>query len=342
MIGSGWRFGAMALALAVSSCGGGGDSITVNTPPPPANRAPTANFAFSCADLTCAFTSTSTDQDAGDAIVSQSWAFGDASAAVTTTNPSHAFTTAGSYVVALTVADRSGATNSVSRQVTVTVPPVPAAPHAAFTASCQSLDCTFTDTSAYDAGSMFQSRTWDFGDATPAVTVSPAAHRYGATALTTYSVKLTITDSAGKTSSSVQTIVAAPPATTLNCVGGNCVLSLTTAARVTATIVSRECAARNNQVVITSPITETVFADGCYDPIGVSVPVNGGAVFAAGTTLQVDVRSGTLPASMLVFAPSIRVGGNFASGWTLTFDDGFGGPGEPDFNDLVILIKAAP
>ena len=342
MISSGWRIGALAIALAATSCGGGGDSISVTPPPPPVNRAPTANFAFSCADLACTFTSTSTDQDVGDAIVSQSWTFGDTPAAVATNNPSHAFTTAGAYTVALTVADRSGATHSVTRQVTVTAPPVPAAPHAGFTASCQSLDCTFTDTSTYDAGSVFRSRTWNFGDATAAGTTSPVAHRYGATALTTYSVKLTITDAAGKTSSSVQTIVAAPSATTLNCTGGNCVLNLTTAARVTATIVSRECSARNNQVVITAPITETVFADGCYDPVGVAVPVNGGAVFAASTTLQVDVRSGTFTASTLVFAPSIRVTGNFASGWTLTFDDGFGGPGEPDFNDLVILIKAAP
>ena len=342
MMRNGWRFGVMAVAAAAASCGGGGDSITTTTPQPPANRAPSANFAFSCADLACTFTSTSTDQDVGDAIVSQSWTFGDASAAASTNNPPHAFATAGAYSVALTVVDRSGATNSISRQVFVTAPPVPAAPRAGFTASCQSLDCSFTDTSTYEAGSVFQSRRWDFGDGTAIVTTSPAAHRYGATALTTYSVKLAVTDAAGKTSSSVQTIVAAPPASTLNCTGGSCVLNLTTASRVTATIVSRECSARNNQVVITAPITETAFADGCYDPVGVAVPVNGGAVFAANTTLQVEVRSGTFAASTLVFAPSIRVSGTFAIGWTLTFDDGFGGPGEPDFNDLVILIKAAP
>jgi len=52
--------------------------------------------------------------------------------------------------------------------------------------------------------------------------------------------------------------------------------------------------------------------------------------------------SGTLPSTALAFAPAIRVTGDFANGWTLTFDDGFGGPGEPDFNDLVILIKATP
>jgi hypothetical protein len=94
--------------------------------------------------------------------------------------------------------------------------------------------------------------------------------------------------------------------------------------------------------VITSPVTQTVFGDGCFDPLGVGVAVNGGSTFAAGTVLQVEVRSGTVANSSLVFPPTIRVTGDFASGWTLTFDDGYGGPGEPDFNDLVILIKAAP
>jgi hypothetical protein len=67
-----------------------------------------------------------------------------------------------------------------------------------------------------------------------------------------------------------------------------------------------------------------------------------GATFAAGTVLQVEVRSGTVANSSLAFTPTIRVAGDFANGWTLTFDDGFGGPGEPDFNDLVILVRAAP
>ena len=52
--------------------------------------------------------------------------------------------------------------------------------------------------------------------------------------------------------------------------------------------------------------------------------------------------SGTLPDSTIVFNPALRVSGDFAQGWTLVFDDGYGGPGEPDFNDLVILVKATP
>jgi PKD repeat protein len=326
--------------LAISACGGGGGGSSSALM---ANTAPTANFAFSCADLACSFTSTSTDQDVGDAIVAYSWTFGDGSTApVATANASHVFSAGGAYDVTLMVADRSSVVSSVVRRVTVSAPPVPAAPHASFTASCVSLDCTFSDTSSYDAGSVFQSRTWDFGDGVTLPTASPASHSYAATALTTFAVKLTVADAVGKTSTSVQSIVVAPPATTLGCVGGSCVLNLTQPSRVSATLISHSCSARANQVVITSPVTQTVFADGCFDPVGTAVSVNGGSVFAAGTALQVAVLSGTFPDSTLVFPPSIRVTGDFANGWTLTFDDGYGGPGEPDFNDLVILVKASP
>ena len=93
---------------------------------------------------------------------------------------------------------------------------------------------------------------------------------------------------------------------------------------------------------LTAPITETLFADGCTAPINAPVVANGGTSFAANTTLQFAVRSGFSSSASLVFPPSVRVTGNFAGGWTLTFDDGYGGAGEPDFNDLVVLIIATP
>jgi PKD repeat protein len=320
--------------------GGGGSSTTVNT-------APTANFAFSCVDLACTFTSTSTDQDVGDAIVVSRWSFGDGTPDGTSANTTHTFASANTYNVTLGVADRSNATSSLTRQVVVTAPPAPpGVPHASFTASCASLDCTFTDTSTNDTGSVFQSRLWDFGDNVTVATTNPAVHHYVATALTTFSVKLTVTDMTGKTSTSVQSIVVAPPATTLNCAGSGagskCVLTLTQASRVTATLVSNSCAAQGTQVVVTAPVTQLLFANGCYDVPGTQISFNGGQVFAAGTTLEVEVLSGTVPNSTLAFPPTIRVTGDFANGWTLIFDDGFGGPGEPDFNDVVVLIKAAP
>jgi len=333
----GW---ASLVLVALSACGGGGSSGGA------ANSPPTANFAFACADLVCTFTSNSTDQDVGDAVVSFNWSFGDATAAATAAAPVHTFVAAGAYDVNLTVADRSGVTGSIVRRVTVTAPPAPAAPHASFTASCVSLDCTFTDTTSFDPGSALQSRSWDFGDSTAPGSASPTTHSYAASTLTTFTAKLTVTDDAGKTSTSVQSVVVAPPATTLNCVGnpggGSCILTLTTASKVSAGLLSHSCSAQGNRVVMTAPINEVIFADGCVDPVGSSKTLNGGATFAAGTQLQISVLSGTVQSTSLAFQPAIRVTGDFANGWTLTFDDGFGGPGEPDFNDLVIVIRATP
>src|SRR4029079_727462 len=101
--------------------------------------------------------------DVGDSISSHTWAFGDGSTAATA-NPAHTFTTPGNYNVNLTVSDRAGLTNNTTRAIVVIAPPSGAGPHASFTATCVSLDCTFTDTSTFDAGSVFASPLWAFGD----------------------------------------------------------------------------------------------------------------------------------------------------------------------------------
>jgi subtilisin family serine protease len=84
---------------------------------PPGNAPPTASFTYSCSDLTCQFTDTSTDTDGN--VVAWSWNFGDG-ATSTAQNPSRAYGTAGSYTVTLMVTDNAGATNSTSQNVTVT------------------------------------------------------------------------------------------------------------------------------------------------------------------------------------------------------------------------------
>ncbi len=91
--------------------GGGG--------PPPPNNPPTASFTYSCNQLTCNFTDTSTDGDG--TVVGWSWNFGDAGTS-TAQNPSHTYAAGGTYTVQLTVTDDDGATGSTSSQVTVTAP----------------------------------------------------------------------------------------------------------------------------------------------------------------------------------------------------------------------------
>jgi len=85
------------------------------------------------------------------------------------------------------------------------------------------------------------------------------------------------TDAGGKTSTSTRSVVVSPPAT----VGGGCVLTLSQSARVTATLLSHSCTAIGNEVVLTAPITQTLFADGCTAPINAPVVANGGIAFPA-------------------------------------------------------------
>jgi len=307
-------------------------AVTLNTPP-------TANFAFSCTDLTCSFTNISTDNDLGSSITAYNWTFGDQSAAVTTENATHIYTVAGTYSVTLTVTDNLGLTGNVTKQITVTAPPAGALT-AKFGATCVSLDCTFVDQST-PTGSV-DTWDWDFGDGQISAAQNPL-HHYSVTALTTFTVTLTVT-SGVLSSTNTQSLPVAPPASTLNCVEGGaaCVLTLPVPSTVKVTLVSSSCSAHGNQFVITAPVVETLFTDGCYATAGSSFDLNGGSAFAANTQLEADVLSGVSGTSNLVFDPRVSVSGDFQNGWTLKFDDGAGGPGEPDFNDLIILIKATP
>ena len=330
----------LPFVLVLAACGGGGGGSSSG----PASTPPTANFAVLCVDLGCTFTNLSTTQDTNDSLIAFTWTFGDGSPTVGTSDASHTYAAASTYNVSLLVIDSKGLRSTATRSVTVTGPAAGPAPLASFTVSCVSFDCTFTDTSTYAAGSVPQSRLWNFGDATTLAATNPAVHTYadqnGQPA--TYNTTLTVTDAMGKSSTSSRTIVVAPPATTLGCASSSCSLVLTQASRVTVTLLSHSCSARRNTVVMTAPVNQTLYSDGCFDTVGVPVSVGGGTIYPAGTALQLSVLSGTLPTTTIAFSPVIRLSGDFAQGWTLTFDDGYGGPGEPDFNDLVILVKATP
>lgn len=91
--------------------GGGGDE----------NQPPTASFVDSCDDLTCSFNG-GASSDVDGSIVGYAWNFGDGT---TTTGPTatHDYAQAGNYGVTLTVTDDDGATDQISRTVSVTAPP---------------------------------------------------------------------------------------------------------------------------------------------------------------------------------------------------------------------------
>ena len=159
------------------------------------------------------------------------------------------------------------------------------------------------------------------------------------TELTQFTAKLTVTDDDGLSSTNTASFTVAPSAS-LTCNGVACVLTLEDDAVVTVTLESRECTARNNTFRITQPEEEVLITDGCYEPaVGTTWALNSGEAYSAGTELNAEVISGSLK---LETDPALRVVGAYPE-WTLEFDDGEDAtPPEPDFNDLIIKITAAP
>jgi PKD repeat protein len=321
----------VAGAALLAACGGGDSTGPSN------NVAPTADFTYECSDLACTFTDRSTDTDGQ--ITSQTWAFGDG-ATGTGLSPSHTYAQGGTFSVTVTAKDNGGkSTTSAPKVVTVTAPSA-GGPTAAFTVTCSSLDCTVTNTST--ATGSVVTWDWDFGDGSQTSTdQNPAPVHYNVTTPSTFTITLVVT-SDGLTSQATKQVTVAPPAD-LTCSGGQaCTLLLPQRSTVVVTLESSDCAVHGNTFVLTAPVNEVLFDDGCYAPTApdpaATHPLNGGAAFDAGTELQAQVTSG-FPGTTNA---QLQVTGDYASGWTLKYDDGYVGPDEPDFNDLIITIKATP
>jgi len=95
------------------------EDYTANVVSGGANLPPVANFTFTTSYLTAYFTDASTDPDG--TVVAWSWTFGDGGTSALR-DPSHTYAAAGTYNVTLTATDNDGATNSITKPVTVTAP----------------------------------------------------------------------------------------------------------------------------------------------------------------------------------------------------------------------------
>jgi len=93
------------------------------TPPPTTNQPPVANFSFEpqspTTNDTVSFLDRSHDPDGR--VVSWQWDFGDGQSA-SVQSPSHRYAAPGSFTVKLTISDNSGATDSISKPLTVKAP----------------------------------------------------------------------------------------------------------------------------------------------------------------------------------------------------------------------------
>ena len=155
------------------------------------NVPPIANFSHTTSSLTATFTDASSDSDGS--IASRLWNFGDGTTS-TATSPVKTYAGSGTYSVTLSVTDNAGATNAVTKSVSVGTP-VNLAPTANFSFMTNALVATFTDSSSDSDGSIV-ARAWNFGDGTTSSATNPSK-TYAAAG--TYTVSLTVTDNAGAT-----------------------------------------------------------------------------------------------------------------------------------------------
>ena len=166
-------------------------------PPPPPSDPLKADFTWSCQFLGCTFTSTSTA--GSDPIESLSWTFGDGSATGTGSPIGHTYGAPGSYTVKLTATDVEGRPDSESKTISTSARP----PTADFTVSCSGLICNFADASTQGSGGI-SSRSWTFGDGTPAVQATSGSHTFASGG--TYPITLTVTDVYGLASSATKSV----------------------------------------------------------------------------------------------------------------------------------------
>jgi PKD repeat protein len=310
----------------LAACGGGG---TDNQ-----NEPPSANFTFDCNALACTFTDASTDNDG--TIQSLAWDFGDGATASTKPTAAHTFAASNTYAVKLTATDNDGDANTKTIQVPVAS--APGGPTASFDVTCGGLSCTVDNTSTVSGTTI--TYAWNFGDS-PAQTSNaeePGTVTYDVDAPTTFTITLVVT--ADGLSSTATHQVRVGPGATLTCgTTPDCTLTLDQRSTVQVTLQSHDCEAHGNTFVITQPEPQdTLFTDGCFAPINQPFNLNNGNAYDQGTQLAAEVLTGVAGST----TAKLNVSGSFSAGWTLSFDDGFVGPGEPDFNDLVILVKATP
>src|SRR5437867_9641978 len=154
----------------------------------------------------------SASSDPDGTIVSYSWEFGDA-ASGSGANATHAYATAGTYRVNLTVVDNDALAANTSVDVVVQPASGPLPPVAAFSRSPSPVNpggvVTFNASASSDPDGTIVSYAWEFGDSTTG-TGQIATHTYAVPGV--YTANLTVVDNQALSNSTSHTVnVNAPP-----------------------------------------------------------------------------------------------------------------------------------
>ncbi|MBV9413557.1 MAG: PKD domain-containing protein, partial [Solirubrobacterales bacterium] len=185
-------------------------SETVDTPPTAA-FSPSMTVAAPNASIN--FDGTHSSAAPGGTILHYNWSFGDGTSADSypSSIATHSYVSPSPYTVTLTVTDDLGVTAAATQQVTVDQPTAaftgPATPPAPNTPA------TFDPGTSTDPYGSIVNYSWDFGDGSTqnSTTKDPVVHTY--TARGQYTVKLTITNAYGQTSSTTRTVTVDTPPT---------------------------------------------------------------------------------------------------------------------------------
>jgi PKD repeat protein len=134
-------------SLVVRDAGGLSHSASVTfTVPGPTIPPPVASFTFGCTYLSCTFDGSGSTAQSN---ATYTWSWGDGTPNGSGATASHSFGAAGNFDVTLTVND-AGGSNSQTRQVSVSAPPVNQAPVARPSVTCHLMTCTFDGTASTD------------------------------------------------------------------------------------------------------------------------------------------------------------------------------------------------
>jgi PKD repeat protein len=168
------------------------------------NPPPTASFSDSAGPNQGEIDFSDGSFASAGSIVAWAWTFGDNSTS-SLQNPTHVYTTSGTYPVTLTVTDNHGHRATVSQNVSVTANKPPTSSFTWDNTSGGNV-VNFNDTSIDSDGSVV-AWSWTFGDGTSSTQEFPS-HTYATSG--SYTVTLTVTDNSGAQSSSTQTVTAMP------------------------------------------------------------------------------------------------------------------------------------